>query len=195
MGEYADAVVGAPGEGLNIKQRKRLTITIELVAKPPLLLFFDEPTSGLDSQTSWAILDLLRKLTNIGQAVLCTIYQPSYILFQQFDRLLLISPGGKTVYFGDIGEKCGILTHYFESNGVHHCPPNANPAEWMLDVIGNAPGAKSAIDWYKKWRESPQYIKVQAELAGMKIEKSSYGLSPCKEDPGSYQEFAAPFIV
>uniref|UniRef100_A0A8H7K3G5 ABC transporter domain-containing protein n=1 Tax=Bionectria ochroleuca TaxID=29856 RepID=A0A8H7K3G5_BIOOC len=195
MGEYADTVVGVPGEGLNIKQRKRLTIAIELVAKPPLLLFFDEPTSGLDSQTSWAILDLLRKLTNVGQAVLCTIHQPSYILFQQFDRLLLMSPGGKTVYFGDIGEKCGALTHYFESNGAQHCPPNANPAEWMLDVIGDAPGTKSAIDWHKRWRESPQYIKVQAELAGMKIEKSSYGSSPRKENPGSYQEFAAPFIV
>lgn len=195
MGEYADAVVGVPGEGLNIEQRKRLTIAIELVAKPPLLLFVDEPTSGLDSQTSWAILDLLRKLTNVGQAVLCTIHQPSYILFQQFDRLLLMSPGGKTVYFGDIGEKCGALTHYFESNGAQHCPPNANPAEWMLDVIGDAPGTKSAIDWHKRWRESTQYIKVQAELAGMKIEKSSYGSSPRKEDPGSYQEFAAPFIV
>jgi ABC-type multidrug transport system ATPase subunit len=56
MQEYADAIVGVPGEGLNVEQRKRLTIGVELAAKPPLLLFIDEPTSGLDSQTSWAIL-------------------------------------------------------------------------------------------------------------------------------------------
>jgi ABC-type multidrug transport system ATPase subunit len=67
MEEYADAVVGVPGEGLNVEQRKRLTIGVELAAKPPLLVFVDEPTSGLDSQTSWAILDLLQKLTKVGR--------------------------------------------------------------------------------------------------------------------------------
>jgi len=68
MQEYADAVVGVPGEGLNVEQRKRLTIGVELAAKPELLLFLDEPTSGLDSQTSWAICDLMEKLTKNGQA-------------------------------------------------------------------------------------------------------------------------------
>lgn len=82
MDEYADAVVGVPGEGLNVEQRKRLTIGVELAAKPQLLLFLDEPTSGLDSQTSWAILDLLEKLQKNGQAILCTIHQPSAMLFQ-----------------------------------------------------------------------------------------------------------------
>lgn len=49
MESYADAVVGVPGEGLNVEQRKRLTIGVEMAAKPELLLFLDEPTSGLDS--------------------------------------------------------------------------------------------------------------------------------------------------
>ena len=100
MLEYADAVVGILGEGLNVEQRKRLTLGVELAAKPPLLLFVDEPTSGLDSQTSWAILDLLEKLSKAGQSILCTIHQPSAMLFQRFDRLLLLAEGGRTVYFG-----------------------------------------------------------------------------------------------
>lgn len=98
--EYADAVIGVLGEGLNIEQRKRLTIGVELAAKPPLLLFVDEPTSGLDSQTSWAILDLLEKLSKAGQSILCTIHQPSAILFERFDRLLFLSKEGHSVYFG-----------------------------------------------------------------------------------------------
>lgn len=78
MEAYADAIVGVPGEGrysvlmdvqniinmmtgLNIEQRKKLTIGVELASRPKLLLFLDEPTSGLDSQTSWSILDLLQK--------------------------------------------------------------------------------------------------------------------------------------
>ncbi|RYP12172.1 hypothetical protein DL767_011377 [Monosporascus sp. MG133] len=70
MQEFAGAVIGVPGEGLNVEQRKRLTIGVELAARLQLLGIFDEPTSGLDSQTSWAISVLIRKLANSGQAVL-----------------------------------------------------------------------------------------------------------------------------
>lgn len=100
MEAFVDAVIGVPGEGLNVEQRKRLTIGVELAARPQLLVFLDEPTSGLDSQTSWAICDLIERLAKSGQAVLCTIHQPSAMLFSRFDRLLLLQPGGKTVYFG-----------------------------------------------------------------------------------------------
>jgi ABC-type multidrug transport system ATPase subunit len=34
MHAFADAVVGVPGEGLNVEQRKRLTIGVELAARP-----------------------------------------------------------------------------------------------------------------------------------------------------------------
>ncbi|KAI6361803.1 ZEB2-regulated ABC transporter 1 [Pyricularia grisea] len=191
MQEYADAVVGVPGEGLNVEQRKRLTIGVELAAKPPLLLFVDEPTSGLDSQTSWAILDLLEKLTKSGQAILCTIHQPSAMLFQRFDRLLFLAKGGKTVYFGDIGENSKIMTAYFERNGGFPCPHDANPAEWMLEVIGAAPGTTSDIDWHQTWRESPECADVHAELDRLK--EQTPNTPPPTEDKASYREFAAPF--
>jgi ABC-type multidrug transport system ATPase subunit len=42
MMAYADAMVGVPGEGLNVEQRKRLTIAVEMVARPELLLFLGE---------------------------------------------------------------------------------------------------------------------------------------------------------
>lgn len=44
MEDFAEAIVGMPGEGLNVEQRKLLTIGVELAAKPKLLLFLDEPT-------------------------------------------------------------------------------------------------------------------------------------------------------
>ncbi|OTA99748.1 hypothetical protein M426DRAFT_67197 [Hypoxylon sp. CI-4A] len=191
MEEYADAVVGVLGEGLNVEQRKRLTIGVELAAKPPLLLFVDEPTSGLDSQTSWAILDLLEKLTKSGQAILCTIHQPSAMLFQRFDRLLFLAKGGRTVYFGDIGENSKTLTDYFERNGAPPCPPEANPAEWMLDAIGAAPGSSTEVDWFETWRNSAEYRSVQTELQQLKDHASS-GPIPV-EDPLSYREHAASF--
>lgn len=61
-----------PGAGLSIEQRKRVTLGVELVAKPTLL-FLDEPTSGLDGQSAYNIVRFLRKLVDGGQAVLVCI--------------------------------------------------------------------------------------------------------------------------
>ena len=177
--------------GLNVEQRKRLTIGVELAAKPELLLFLDEPTSGLDSQTSWSILDLLDTLTEHGQAILCTIHQPSAMLFQRFDRLLLLTSGGRTVYFGDIGKDAVTLASYFERNGAPKLPEGDNPAEWMLDVIGAAPGSHTEVDWPATWRDSPEHKAVLDHLAEL---KSTLSEKPADDsDPTSYREFAAPF--
>jgi ABC-type multidrug transport system ATPase subunit len=59
MEVYAEAVIGNPGSGLSVEQRKRTTIGVELVAKPALLLFLDEPTSGLDSRKYCCFLSLV----------------------------------------------------------------------------------------------------------------------------------------
>ncbi|KAF7549921.1 hypothetical protein G7Z17_g6054 [Cylindrodendrum hubeiense] len=193
MQDYSEAVIGILGEGLNVEQRKRLTIGVELAAKPPVLLFVDEPTSGLDSQTSWAILDLLEKLARNGQAILCTIHQPSAILFQRFDRLLFLASGGKTVYFGDIGDDSKTMIDYFEHNGAHPCQSGDNPAEWMLEVIGAAPGSSTDKDWPQVWRDSPESAETHAELQRLADHPNS--TSTLAEDPDSFDEFAAPFLV
>ena len=53
--------------------------------------FLDEPTSGLDSQSAYSIIHFLKKLAAAGQAIICTIHQPSSILIQQFDMILAVS--------------------------------------------------------------------------------------------------------
>ncbi|KAE8154043.1 ABC-2 type transporter-domain-containing protein [Aspergillus avenaceus] len=195
MREYADAIVGVPGEGLNVEQRKRLTIGVELAARPKLLLFLDEPTSGLDSQTSWSICNLMETLTKNGQAVLCTIHQPSAMLFQRFDRLLLLAKGGKTVYFGEIGPESRTLMDYFTRNGGPPLPAGSNPAEHMLEVIGAAPGARSDIDWPAVWRASPEYQGVHDELSGLRELANKPSPASDTSDASSYAEFAAPFTT
>lgn len=188
MDAYADAVVGVAGEGLNVEQRKRLTIGVELAAKPKLLLFLDEPTSGLDSQTAWSIIKLMQKLASHGQAILCTIHQPSAILFEQFDRLLFLTRGGRTVYFGDIGKGANKLVKYFESNGAPECPPGANPAEWMLSVVGAAPGTTANQDYHEVWRKSKQFKRVQRELLRMERDLAT---APRNDNKEEHTEYAA----
>ena len=129
MRHLAGAMVGSTGYGLNLEQRKKLTIAVELASKPELLLFLDEPTSGLDSLAAFNIVRFLRRLADAGQAILCTIHQPSAVLFEQFDDLLLLKSGGRVVYNGALGQDFSALLGYFERNGAERCPPDANPAE------------------------------------------------------------------
>jgi ABC-type multidrug transport system permease subunit len=192
MEEFANAVVGVPGEGLNVEQRKLLTIGVELAAKPKLLLFLDEPTSGLDSQSSWAICSFLRKLADSGQAILCTVHQPSAILFQTFDRLLFLAKGGKTVYFGDIGQNSRTLLDYFEANGARKCGDEENPAEYMLEIVNKGMNDKGE-EWPSVWKAGSEFEKVQAELDRIHEEKLAEGSGA--EDAAGQAEFATSFGV
>jgi ATP-binding cassette, subfamily G (WHITE), member 2, PDR len=193
MQDFADAVVGSPGQGLNVEQRKLLSIGVELAARPKLLLFLDEPTSGLDSQSSWAICSLLRKLADAGQAVLCTIHQPSAILFQEFDRLLFLAKGGKTVYFGNIGADSKILLDYFHSKGApRHCDPQENPAEYMLEIV-NSGGNSYGEDWHSVWKASDEYRNTITELERLHGEDHASKTDSTTKEDSEYTEFAIPF--
>ncbi|KIX99551.1 uncharacterized protein Z520_05127 [Fonsecaea multimorphosa CBS 102226] len=185
----ADAIIGSPESGLSVEERKRVTIGVELAAKPQLLLFLDEPTSGLDSQSAFNIVRFLRKLSAAGQAILCTIHQPNSALFENFDRLLLLQKGGETVYFGDIGKDAHALLGYFHKYGAD-CPPDANPAEWMLDAIGAGIAPRiGEKDWGDIWRESEELATVKTEIIDMKARRQREVAGESKLDE---KEYASP---
>ncbi|KAL5606923.1 hypothetical protein BROUX41_003299 [Berkeleyomyces rouxiae] len=192
MEDFADAVVGIPGQGLNVEQRKLLTIGVELAAKPKLLLFLDEPTSGLDSQSSWAICAFLRKLADANQAVLCTVHQPSAILFQQFDRLLFLAKGGRTVYFGDIGDNSRTMLDYFEAHGARKCDDEENPAEFMLEIVNKGKNDQGT-DWHDVWKSSDEARAVSTEIDRIHAEKMSQPAADSDHSSSAHSEFAMPF--
>ncbi|KDQ63068.1 hypothetical protein JAAARDRAFT_202584 [Jaapia argillacea MUCL 33604] len=175
---------------LDMEARKRLTIGVELASKPDLLLFLDEPTSGLDGQSAWNVVRFLRKLAQNGQCILVTIHQPSSLLFESFDRILLLEAGGKTVYFGDIGTDSCVVRDYFGRHGAQ-CPPNVNMAEFMLEAIGA--GVTPRIgdrDWGDIWRDSPECRAVHEEIQALKSE----GLSRPVADHGVQTTYATSFL-
>ena len=186
MEEIADAIIGQPESGLAVEQRKRVTIGVELAAKPELLLFLDEPTSGLDSQSAFNIVRFLKKLAAAGQCILCTIHQPNSALFESFDRLLLLQRGGECVYFGDIGKDAVVLLEYFRKNGAV-CPSNANPAEWMLDAIGAGQAPRiGSRDWGDIWRTSSELADTKETIHRIKTERIAEVGSHRKTDENEY---------
>ncbi|KAL2148272.1 hypothetical protein VTH82DRAFT_2420, partial [Thermothelomyces myriococcoides] len=192
--EIQDAIIGS----LGVEHKKRLTIGVELAAKPALLLFLDEPTSGLDAQSAFSIVRFLRRLCAAGQAIICTIHQPSSDLIQQFDKILALNPGGNTIYFGPVGENGSAVVEYFAKRGVH-CPPGRNVAEFLLETAikgGRRPDG-SRINWPEEWRSSPENKALLAEIQQLKAERA--GARGQQERQGGdgptgpvQHEFAAP---
>ncbi|KAL9612708.1 MAG: hypothetical protein Q9167_002699 [Letrouitia subvulpina] len=152
MEDIADAIIGDPESGLAVEQRKRVTIGVELAAKPELLLFLDEPTSGLDSQSAFNIVRFLKKLAAAGQSL-------------------------------------QVLLEYFRKNGAV-CPPDANPAEWMLDAIGAGMAPRiGERDWGNVWQTSAELANVKHEISRIKDERIHEVGSNAKTEE---KEFAAP---
>ncbi|KAJ5203939.1 ABC multidrug transporter atrF [Penicillium cinerascens] len=186
--EIQDAIIGS----LNVEQKKRVTIGVELAAKPSLLLFLDEPTSGLDSQAAFSIVRFLKKLSQAGQAIVCTIHQPSSMLIQQFDMILALNPGGNTFYFGPVGMEGAAVIKYFADRGFV-CPPNKNVAEFILETAAKATerdGKK--VDWNEEWRSSQQNREMLEEIERIRTERSKI---PIEDSGSSTYEFAAPTAI
>ncbi|KAF2876506.1 ABC drug exporter AtrF [Massariosphaeria phaeospora] len=183
--DIQDALVSS----LGVELKKRLTIGVELAAKPSLLLFLDEPTSGLDSNSAFSIIRFLKKLSAAGQAIVCTIHQPSSVLIQQFDMILALNPGGNTFYFGPVGENGQDVIQYFAERGAQ-CPPKKNVAEFILETaakpIKREDGTR--IDWNDEWARSPNNADMLKEIERLKTDRSQV----TQDTQHEAREFAAP---
>jgi ABC-type multidrug transport system ATPase subunit len=114
--------------GISGGEMKRLSIGVELVTGPSLLIL-DEATSGLSAADAFSVVRLLRKLASNGHAVVMSIHQPRSNIFQLFDLLLLMRRG-ETVYFGS-AKRC---SDYFHVIGFP-TPPGQSYSDHFLDVM------------------------------------------------------------
>ncbi|CAK4124382.1 unnamed protein product [Aphanomyces euteiches] len=160
-------------------ERKRVTIGVELLSNPSIL-FLDEPTTGLDSRAATIVMECVKRIAESGRTVICTIHQPSTVLFELFDRLLLLKSGGQMVYFGDLGPQSAHLLAYFGQ--FDRLPPIAadeNPATYMLNCIGaGTGGANTDMDFAVAYSQSglgkqnESWIAQMAHPHGARLSKA-----------------------
>lgn len=85
-------------DALSGGEKKRLSIGVEIVVKP-MILILDEPTSGLDSAASNQVITLLKNMSDSGCTIACSIHQPSSHMMTMFDDILLLAEG-RSIYCG-----------------------------------------------------------------------------------------------
>ncbi|CAG2107633.1 unnamed protein product, partial [Medioppia subpectinata] len=120
-------------------QRKRVSIALELVSRPNILIL-DEPTSGLDTSTTWQLINTLLDLTQQSEkgqpmAVVATIHQPSGKLFNLFHSVYIMSYDGQCIYQGTPQSMVNFMAQY----GVK-CPKFHNPSDYILEVASKEHG-------------------------------------------------------
>ncbi|XP_074579893.1 ABC transporter G family member 1-like [Curcuma longa] len=116
-------------KGISGGQRRRVSICVELLTRPPLL-FLDEPTSGLDSAAAYHVVHRIARLARRERmTVVAAVHQPGSEVFDLFDRLCLLAYGS-TVFFGP----APAAAEFFASNGFA-CPSLRNPSDHFLRTI------------------------------------------------------------
>lgn len=80
--------------------------------------------SGLDSSTSTQVILLLKQLSQEDRTIVCTIHQPSALVFGLFDHLYAIAEG-QCIYTGGTQLLVPFLA---ELNLV--CPETYNPSDY-----------------------------------------------------------------
>jgi ABC-type multidrug transport system ATPase subunit len=93
MAEHADTRVDALSGG----QRKRVSVAMELLTEPSLLVL-DEPTTGVDPVLDRQVMTMLRRLADAGRVIVVVTHSLNFL--DVCDQVLLLAPGGKVAYRG-----------------------------------------------------------------------------------------------
>ncbi|KJE94261.1 ABC transporter mdrA2 [Capsaspora owczarzaki ATCC 30864] len=151
--------------GVSGGEKKRVTIGVELL-KTPNLMLFDEPTTGLDSAAAFNVMNHVRGIADVGFPCMVALLQPSKELYDLFNKVLLIS-NGQIVYFGPKDD----ALPYFESIGIS-CPAGLNPAEFLAQVADHpekfvAPSVSAELStehFHEQFRKSDIYAELGRKL-------------------------------
>ncbi len=135
-------------------QRKRVSVALELLTKPPVL-YLDEPTSGLDPGLDQQLMMLLRELADDGRTVLVVTHAMDNL--DLCDRVLVLAAGGFVAYYGPPQE----APEYFGANdwpGLFLSLETRSGREW----------ASAYEDW--SLREGLRHLASLDRSAGQRTE-------------------------
>lgn len=134
LDDIRDSRIGDPDRrGISGGQRKRVNMASEVLAEDTQILFLDEPTSGLDPRSARDILQLARRLADLGNIVIVVTHDLSPATIAQVDHLMVLTDG-QLAWFGPPESGC---RHF----GVRHA----------AEIFDRLPD-RSGEDWAARYR-------------------------------------------
>jgi ABC-type multidrug transport system ATPase subunit len=138
------------------------------------MLFLDEPTSGLDAYAAMLLVNNVSRITkDRNLASLMTVHQPSWAMFSQLDRVILMAKGG--VYYEG---PPGAAVTWFKELG-YDVPEGVNPADHFISIAEDegSEGSKERVKHLlESWNEAEK--------------RSTKDLVPLPQDTGKTAEGA-----
>jgi ABC-type multidrug transport system ATPase subunit len=128
-------------------QRKRVSIALELLAKPSIF-FLDEPTSGLDPGLDRKMMYLLRRLADKGHTIILVTHATNNI--NTCDYVCFLAAGGRLVYYGPPDE----AKQFFNKSDFAEIYGALEPTKENPDAV---------IEAEKNFRSSVDYQKYVAD--------------------------------
>ncbi|RLN75566.1 hypothetical protein BBJ28_00012840, partial [Nothophytophthora sp. Chile5] len=115
------------------EEMRLVAIGVELAFAPSVLLV-DEPTNGLDAKGAQRIVRVLQQVAKTGRTVVCTLGESaSAAELRSFDRLLLLSSNGETIFHGESRQ----FMQYMEAlPGVKKLSGSQSLAAWAIESVG-----------------------------------------------------------
>ncbi|XP_019197190.1 PREDICTED: ABC transporter G family member 23 [Ipomoea nil] len=134
--------------GISGGERKRVSIGIELIHDPSILLL-DEPTSGLDSSSALQVLEILSSMaTTKHRTIILSIHQPSYRILHYISNILILSHGS-VVHSGSLE----LLEETINQLGFQ-IPSQLNALEFSMEVISDLEAHSNNSAAYLRWEEA-----------------------------------------
>ncbi|KAG6433821.1 hypothetical protein SASPL_105439 [Salvia splendens] len=154
----ADTFVGdEDNRGISGGERKRVSIAVDVIHDPPILLL-DEPTSGLDSSSALHVVELLSSMAQGRQrTIILSIHQPSYRILQRIPNFLILSHGS-VVHHGSLQSlELAITKQGFK------IPPQINPLEFSMEMVS------ILEESYSRRQNTNTYSMLQIERAKKEV--------------------------
>lgn len=169
MTPHADKLV----EVLSGGQRKRVSVAMELLTGPSLLVL-DEPTTGLDPALDRQVMTMLRTLADAGRVVVVVTHSLAFL--DACDQVFLLAPGGKTAYCGppgELGEAMGSTDWADIFNGISADPEGAqrrsferrgSAVEPAAPSVPEPPGSAGKPSRTSLWHQVSTLSRRQVQL-------------------------------